>query len=171
MKSLRTARLMLKPLDSSMAQRLHELSLDEDNRRFVPDEVFETPEEAADVLASLISFYGKSGQPQVYAVTLPGGELVGYVQAAPLDHGWELGYHIGAPYVGRGYATEAARAFLPCIMDELGGTELAGVCLADNKASCRVLEKLGGMLTFAGVADYQGVPRQVCHFQLLRYPG
>ena len=42
---LKTERLTITEFTPDMAQAVHENSLDEDNRRFVPDEVFETVEE------------------------------------------------------------------------------------------------------------------------------
>ena len=39
---LKTERLTITEFTPDMAQAVHENSLDEDNRRFVPDEVFET---------------------------------------------------------------------------------------------------------------------------------
>ena len=46
-----TERLIITEFTTDMARVVHENSLDEDNRRFVPDEVFETEEEA--LLAAL----------------------------------------------------------------------------------------------------------------------
>ena len=48
---------------------VHKNSLDEDTRRFVPDEVFETPEDAEETVEFLISRYGSVEGPLVYAVT------------------------------------------------------------------------------------------------------
>ena len=44
---IETARLLITEFTMDMAQAVHLNSLDEDNRRFVPDEVFETVEAAA----------------------------------------------------------------------------------------------------------------------------
>ena len=69
------------------------------------------------------------------------------MQAVPLDGGiWEIGYHIGAKYTKHGYATEAVSAFLPVIMERIGVTKMAGICLADNIASQKVMEKCGFIL-------------------------
>ena len=47
---LETERLIITEFDLSMAESVHKNSLDDDNRRFVPDEVFETVEEAAETI-------------------------------------------------------------------------------------------------------------------------
>ena len=49
---IETERLIITELSMDMAKDLHLNSLDEDNRRFVPDEVFETVEEAAETDAA-----------------------------------------------------------------------------------------------------------------------
>jgi len=46
--NIETDRLTITRFTMDMAEAVHLNSLDEDNRRFVPDEVFETVEEAAE---------------------------------------------------------------------------------------------------------------------------
>ncbi|MDD3409967.1 MAG: GNAT family N-acetyltransferase [Eubacteriales bacterium] len=151
-----TARLTLGPLDETMAERLSALSREAACRRFLPDEVFETPQEAAQAIRQLTAGYGREGFPQVYAVSLTGGALIGHVELAPIDEGWEIGYHIGQSHTGNGYAVEAVNAFAPAMMAALGLRVLYGVCDAQNIASRRVLEKTGFQLLFEGEGPYQG---------------
>ena len=139
---IETDRLIITRFTMDMAEAVHRNSLDEDNRRFVPDEVFETVEEASDTVSFLMGVYDNGDGPLVYPVLLKDGTYIGYVQAVPFDDGtWEIGYHIDGNYTGQGYATEAVKAFLPVIRPKLGLKEIRGVCLADNKASVKVLER------------------------------
>ncbi len=162
---LNTERLTITEFTPDMAQAVHENSLDEDTRRFVPDEVFETVGDAAETIDFLMSQYGGCEGPLVYPVLRRDGENIGYVQAVPLGDGvWEIGYHIGARYTGHGYATEAVKAFLPVIMERIGISEMAGVCLAENIASLKVMEKCGFILKFKGIDDYQGERREICRY-------
>ena len=162
---IETERLSITEFTPDMAQAVHENSLDEDNRRFVPDEVFETVEEAAETIAFLMSQYGGNDGPLVYPVLLKDGTNVGYVQAVPLGNGvWEIGYHIGAKYTKNGYATEAVKAFLPVVMNRIGLTKMAGICLADNLASQKVMEKCGFVLEFRGIDNYQGEQREISRY-------
>lgn len=55
----------------------------------------------------------------------------------------ELGYWVGVPYWGRGYASAAARALVRLMFEEHGLDELYSSCLVRNPASARVLEKAG----------------------------
>ncbi|MDD6645594.1 MAG: GNAT family N-acetyltransferase [Oscillospiraceae bacterium] len=162
---IETQRLTITEFDMSMAESVHKESLDEDNHRFVPDEVFETVEEASETLEFLIDVYEHGNGPLVYPVTLKDGTYIGYVQAVPFDDGtWEVGYHIGESYTKQGYATEAVTAFLPVIMKQIGITEIKGICLADNKASAKVMERCGFIKLSQGMGNYQGEDREICKF-------
>ena len=157
---IETSRLIITDFRSDMAQAVHLGSLDEDTRHFLPDEVFETEEIAAAVLADLIECYNGTEGPFVHPI-LADGAYAGYVQLAPIADGWEIGYHVIKSMTGRGYATEAVRAFLPVMMDKLNLTQVAGICDAENKASIRVLEKCGFTRTYDGEALYHGEMKPV----------
>ena len=162
---IETERLIITEFDMSMAESVHINSLDDDNRRFVPDEVFETVEEAAETVEFLIGIYENGNGPLVYPVLLKDGTYIGYVQAVPFEDGtWEVGYHIGGNYTKKGYATEAVTAFLPVIMKQIDITEIAGICLAENKASVKVMERCGFSKLYEGMGNYQGQERMICKF-------
>lgn len=159
-----TDRLIITEFDESMAICVHRNSLDEDNRRFVPDEVFETVQEALDTIRFLVECYGSADGPFVHPVLLRTGENIGYVQAVPIGDEWEVGYHIAAKYTGQGYASEAVMAFVPIIMMQLGIQQIWGVCREDNLASRRVLEKCSFDLVFCGTGSYHGREHEVCKY-------
>lgn len=158
---IETERLIITDFTVDMAEAVHLNSLDEDNRRFVPDEVFETVEEARETVEYLMSQYGGTEGPFVHPVLLKTGENIGYVQLVNIGEGWELGYHIAKAYTGKGYATEAAGAFLPAMAEKYHLNEIYGICLLDNRASARVMEKLGFTNLFTGVGPYQGEQRPI----------
>ena len=153
---IETERLRMIPFTPDMAAAVHLNSLDEDNRRFVPDEVFETIEDARDTIGFLIGRYDSEDGPFVYPILLKTGENIGYVQIAQIDHGWEIGYHVAKHYTGHGYATEAVRAFLPVIAAQHLIPEIYGICLAENTASVRVMQKSGFQQVLRGAGVYQG---------------
>ncbi len=85
------------------------------------------------VLPSFLIFERTDGAPQ----------LIGSCGLARRASGAvEMGYWIGKPFWGRGYATEACRALVE-IARTLGLERLEGSHFLDNPASARVLEKLG----------------------------
>ena len=149
-------------LDASMYQDVWQNSLDEDNRRFVPDEVFETLDAAKEVVDYLIKCYQSSGGPFVYAVIKNEDQTnLGYVQLVNITEGWEIGYHIAKRYTGNGYASEAVMLFLQYLKRYKKLDKIYGVALIDNFASRRVLEKNGFEFFFEGEGDYQGTKRKI----------
>jgi RimJ/RimL family protein N-acetyltransferase len=146
-----------------MAQAVYENSQDDDTRRFVPDEVYNSVEEAREAIEFLMSRYESTDGPFVYPViTNNEGKNIGYVQLCKLDEGtWEIGYHIAKDFTGKGYATEAVKAFLPAMAKKLNIKEVYGICLAENTASVRVLEKCGFTQVYKGLGNYQGKEAQI----------
>ena len=55
----------------------------------------------------------------------------------------EIGYWIGVPYWGNGYATEAAKAVVKCGFGTLGLHRIFASHFANNPASAKVLRKIG----------------------------
>ena len=169
---LETDRLTITEFTPDMAQAVHENSLDEDNRRFLPDEVFETVDEAAETIGFLTAQYGTTEGPLVYPVLLKDGTCIGHVQAVPIGDGaWEAGYHIGGGYTRKGYATEAMKAFLPVIMKEIGISRISGICAADNRASRTVMERCGFALDYEGSGEYQGEQKAICKYTYTQQDG
>ncbi|HEX5761267.1 MAG TPA: GNAT family N-acetyltransferase [Thermoanaerobaculia bacterium] len=76
---------------------------------------------AGETLAGVVGLHGVGGEPR----------------------GAELGYWIGRPYWGRGYATAAARLAVAFGFRELALDELRSSCLERNPASRTVLERAG----------------------------
>jgi len=81
------------------------------------------------------------GHDFVYAVELPGEGLIGAIGAHKRgEDGFEMGYWLGRPFWGQGFATEAATAFVS-EAGKLGALEAGH--FVDNPASGRVLSKVG----------------------------
>jgi RimJ/RimL family protein N-acetyltransferase len=91
------------------------------------------------------------GVGAVFAVVeREGGALVGSIGLTieSDDARAELGYWLGKPYWGRGYATEAAEALLRYAFEELGLNRVFAMYFSRNPASGRVMQKLG--MTYEG---------------------
>ena len=161
---IETNRLIITNFDLSMAEDVHKNSLDEDNRRFVPDEVFETVEDAQDTIEFLMNVYQTGDGPLVHPVLLKDGTNIGYVQLVPMEEGFEVGYHIGKNYTGRGYATEALTAFLAEMMEKKQLEKVFGICVSENVASKKVMEKCGFRKEYEGMGAYQGEMRQIARY-------
>ncbi len=159
-----TDRLIVTEFDLSMAESVHKLSLDEDNRKFLPDEVFETTDKAKEVLNFLIGVYKSKNGPLVYPVLLKNKTHIGHVELVPTKDGFEVGFHIGIDYTNKGYATEALQAFLDYIMPIYNINKIYGICLAENVASRKVLEKSNFIQEYDGIGLYQGKTQHIVKF-------
>jgi RimJ/RimL family protein N-acetyltransferase len=84
------------------------------------------------------------GGKSCFLIELAGGEIIGGcgIDLSGRPHP-EIGYWLGLPYWGCGYATEAARALIDHAFGELGCEQLTGRARVSNPASRRVLEKCG----------------------------
>lgn len=69
--------------------------------------------------------------------------LIGFCGFVESDDGPEIGWRLAADYWGRGLATEAARTVLKHGFETLGFQRVVAMVQAPNRASIRVVEKLG----------------------------
>src|SRR5262252_6613211 len=89
---------------------------------------------------------GKSGPETRFAITLTSdGQLYGGIGLGmdePHKHA-ELGYWLGVPYWGQGFATEAARAMIRYGFETLSLHRIYASYIPENVASGRILQKIG----------------------------
>ena len=142
MTTIETPRLRLRPWSNADATALFELARDPRIGMLCGWKPFERIDDAREALSTVLA------ASDSYAVTLAStGELVGSI-ALRIDTGSpeasiaDIGYWIGAPYWGKGYATEAGDAIIDRARD-LGVTTIILKYFDGNDASRRVSEKLG----------------------------
>lgn len=139
---LRTDRLTLRPLALADAPRLAHFSGDPDVARMLSMIPTPYPAVATEGFILIMQARAPLQKDHVFAIDLEGEGAIGCIGAHAKPEGFEIGYYVGKPYWGHGYATEAARA-LSTHMAELGATHLEAGHFIDNPASGRVLEKAG----------------------------
>lgn len=163
--NLKGKRIIIKKFTKRMAKDVHLNSLDDETRKYLPDEVFESVEEARDTIEYLMTRYSSDCGPFVYPILLKTKENIGYVQLNYLNDDWEIGFHIAKKYRNLGYASEAVQLFLPAIMKEKHIEDIEGICMKDNVASRKVLEKCNFELVYEGRGDYQGERCEICVYK------
>jgi RimJ/RimL family protein N-acetyltransferase len=86
-----------------------------------------------------------SGREVVFAITIrPNGELAGAIGLVFKKYDIaEIGYWIGMPYWGRGFATEAAGAVIDYGFEERGVNRIEAQHFSRNPPSGRVMAKNG----------------------------
>ena len=101
---------------------------------------------------SFITAANASDGEIVFLIATRGGTVIGGCGIARFgEEPPEIGYWLGVPFWGQGYATEAARAVIDHAFDDLGYDAVAGGARVSNPASRRVLEKCGFQWTGVGL--------------------
>lgn len=143
---LRTERLLLRPFRADDAADVERLAGEREiavNTATIPHPY---PEGAAAEWIAIQARRQREGEEVAFAVVeRESGRLVG-AMGLRLIHPHrraELGYWIGKPYWGRGYATEAARAVLRYGFETLGLNRIHATHFTRNPASGRVMQKIG----------------------------
>lgn len=89
-----------------------------------------------------------------YAITLAeNGAFIGSGGIDPGSKGLRLGYWLGEPYWGKGYATEAAQALVELAFRATDIGTLHVACRPENTGSRRVIEKCGFHCTELDMTD------------------
>jgi RimJ/RimL family protein N-acetyltransferase len=92
------------------------------------------------------------GGETVFLITDPDDMVLGACGVGAVDgQGPELGYWLGVPFWGQGYATEAVRAVIDYAFTESDYEFLNAGARVTNPASRRVLEKCGFQWTGVGL--------------------
>lgn len=108
------------------------------------------PYNEADAIHFITNVASASNE-RIHAITLAEtGALIGIIGLSFPESGPpELGYWLGEPFWGRGFATEAVRA----VVTATAGSVITARVIAANRASCAVLEKTGFTLVHRAVGN------------------
>jgi RimJ/RimL family protein N-acetyltransferase len=80
----------------------------------------------------------------VWAITLKGSDRpIGMIHAELPDHRFNFGYVLAKRYWGKGYMAEAVRPLVEWALRQEAIHRVWSFCDVENRASARVLEKLG----------------------------
>jgi RimJ/RimL family protein N-acetyltransferase len=110
---------------------------------------------------TFITSVNKGDGETALLVTLD-GEPIGACGFGSLDEGpCEVGYWVGAPFWGKGYATEALRAVIDHAFTDTGLDALQASARVTNPASRRVLEKCGFQWTGVGLCRVRALASSV----------
>ncbi len=130
---------------SALAKLINNKKVQDNLRDGLP---FPYGEEDAKVFLSAM-LASDSDQNMAFAIEAD-GELIGSISATRCANihfrTAELGYYLGEPYWGRGFATEAVRQICDYIYRNTDIIRIFAEPFAYNTASCRVLEKAGFQL-------------------------
>ncbi|MET2852914.1 GNAT family N-acetyltransferase [Vibrio owensii] len=109
----------------------------------------------------------KERRGAVYAITLrESGELLGAVSIPRVEDGYgTLGYWLGVPYWGKGYAFEATSALIEFARVDFELTGIKVLHLVENQRSKSVINKLNVPYVENTWVGPKGAEREVCVYQ------
>ena len=147
-----TERLVMRPPHEDDIPDLAELA----NSRRIADMLARMPHPYGEAEAR--AFVEMSRRPRsagaAYALTIAEtGTFVGCAGLNATAQGLELGYWVGEPFWGRGYATEAAHALVDLAFRATEIVALHAACRVINPASRRVIHKCGFQYAGQGMLD------------------
>jgi [ribosomal protein S5]-alanine N-acetyltransferase len=141
---LHTDRLHIRPWLASDRPALEQMARDPDMMRYITQGRAFSDEEVDELLERQARHLKAHGVCFAAVELLETAQVIGLVGLQPHDDGqFELGWWIWKSCWGRGYASEAAAAFVEYARDVMGLERLVAVIDPLNAASARVAEKLG----------------------------
>lgn len=145
--TLITERLVLRPFLPADADCVQQLAGDIRVAEPTGNIPHPYPAGAAETWISGLEQLFEEGKAITLAITCKStGELLGAASLHSLSQQHAracLGYWLRHDYWGRGICPEAVAALINHAHEQLGTTRIVGECLSRNRASARVLEKLG----------------------------
>ena len=142
-----TKRLAVRKFRETDARPLYENHMDEEVRKWFPNECYADEAEALDAIRFYTDCVDNGHLPFVLAVELKEtGELIGDTGISEVERQpeeTEIGYCIGEKYRGKGYASELLEAISGFVFSRFGIRTIYGRVVHGNKASAKVLEKNG----------------------------
>jgi len=140
-----TPRLNLRALSPRDVDAMHSILSEEGVLRYFP--VSEPPDRLGveRMISALLDHWSERGYGLWAVEARSSGELMGRcgLQYLPDTGEVEIDFILGQAHWGQGMATEAGQASLRYGFEMLGLARVVGIVHAENKASRRVLEKLG----------------------------
>jgi [ribosomal protein S5]-alanine N-acetyltransferase len=146
---LKTERLMVRSWRESDVDCYMTLAKDVGYNCFAPPGFFlaDTVEEARAKIQQRMALFGEHKLGKFPVFLKDTGEFVGTCGIEPYELDGrsevELGYRLCLNHWGKGYAAEAARAVLCYAFEDLELEKILGLALPQNRASLKILEKLG----------------------------
>lgn len=155
--SIKTKRLILRAFEENDAEPLYHILAQEDVLRYFPNPAPPSKEKTIGLVRKQLEQWEQYGYAW-WAVTLPSNpDLLGWcgLQFLPETGETEVGYLLGKPWWGKGYATEAASASIGFAFNDLDMEQIIALVHPENQASIHVIEKIG--MHFVDATQYFGM--------------
>jgi len=162
-----TPRLLLRRWREDDLEPLAAMNADPEVMRYIGDGSVRDRQQTATGLAQVEREWDERGYGLFAVEVRKTGRLAGWVGLAvpaflpEVLPAVEIGWRLGREYWGAGIATEAARVVLRFGFDDVGLDRIISIRHVDNRASGRVMEKLGLRFDRKTVVPAHGQPVEV----------
>jgi len=145
MKHLVTPRLLMRPFTESDLGELFSLYSDTEVMKYINGGIAQTLEETKTALNRMIGNFAKHGYGMFALFERKEKRFIGRCGLQPLEDSGliELGYTLIPSAWGKGFATEASMEVLRSAFRDWGLEKVVAISLEENRASTRVMEKIG----------------------------
>ncbi|MDY8135415.1 GNAT family N-acetyltransferase [Aquimarina sp. 2201CG5-10] len=152
---IETERLWLREITLDDKEEMFQLHSNSDVQKYTGEPPVESIEVIEQAIQTRINDYKKYGYGRWATFLKNEKQFVGWAGLAYLPEFDEidLGYRFSSKYWGMGFATEASQAILTYGFDKLKLKRIIAIAMKENKASIKVMEKVG--MEFDKFAPYK----------------
>ena len=143
--AITTPRLILRTFTEEDVEPMVRILGEKDVLRYFPKTDPPQRDRVQKMIVGLLKHWEEHGYGLWAVESRSTGDLMGRcgLQILPETEEVEVDFILGRPFWGQGFATEAGRASLQYGFEQLRLERVIGIAHVENKASQRVLEKLG----------------------------
>ncbi|MFF3755776.1 GNAT family N-acetyltransferase [Streptomyces sp. NPDC002185] len=175
MTEILTPRLLLRRWNDDDLVPMAEINADPEVMRWIGDGSVRDLEETAEAIERYEEEWDEEGFGLFAVEILGSGELIGFAGLSVPDFlpevlpAVEIGWRLGRPYWGQGYASEAAHAVLEFALQDRGLDRVIAIAHTGNRASENVMRKLGMVPERETSHPVLGLPLRVHAIDLTEY--
>ena len=165
---IETERLVLREITFDDKEELFQLHADPKVQKWTGEPVVESIKEIEQAIRIRLNDYRKYGFGRLAVIQKETSEFIGWAGLTYLPEfdKVDVGYRLKKKYWGMGIATEASKAIIDHGFNVLNLDLIIAIALPENKASIRVMEKVG--MIYDKQAPYDGMIREAIWYKLER---
>ena len=173
--SLETSRLILRPLEISDAESIYAYAKNPSVSQYTLWEPHQSVKDSLSYIKNYAFRYYAEGNPEPFGMVLktnPGRVIgtAGCFWVSKDAKSMELAYALDEAHWGKGITSEACQAVLDYCFKTFALKRIQSRCKRENKASARVMEKIG--MTYEGTLKsslfHRGRHWDMCHYAFVR---
>ncbi|MFT5254465.1 MAG: ribosomal-protein-alanine N-acetyltransferase [Flavobacteriales bacterium] len=161
--TIETERLILRKINSSDDEMMFLLDSNSNVHQYLGNKPVESIEESRQYIENIQIQYIKNGIGRFAVILKETDEFIGWAglkfNTDPINEHlnfYDIGYRLIEDYWGKGYGSEAAKAWLDCGYNQLKIQKICAYADVENKGSINILKKIG--LLSVSEFDDDGTP-------------